>query len=281
MELSAEQLNEHLARLYEELAMASCSGKRINIAFSGGVDSRFLGFSSKFLGFNPVLYHFKGPHLSAKETEEALDWARRNHIEIHVIECNPLAIAEVGINRADRCYFCKKSLFSRLKEIVSDKVCDGTNHSDLGAYRPGLKALEELEIISPLANAQISKPEIRELAKFIGMDNPEQKSKPCMLTRFPYNRPIVKKEIEYVAVFEEQLNSFFAGEGKSQANFRIRLVEPEVFELHVLEADWNGFSDELKQKTEVFVKENFGLGKAPEIRPLERLSGYFDRKEKK
>ena len=86
----------------------------------------------------------------------------------------------------DACAVCKRHIFTELLRIAGDaQLCDGTNHSDLAVYRPGRKALEELGIRSPLAEADISKDEIRSLGAALGFRNPGQMARPCLLTRFP------------------------------------------------------------------------------------------------
>ena len=143
-----------LSRL-EKVLSEIAPDKRLAIAFSGGLDSRFLSFAAKYLGYTVKLLTVRGPHISAEETAEAVQWALDNGFEMELLDLNPLQMEAVEFNHTDRCYFCKKHLFLELKRRAADlPLCDGTNHSDLSHYRPGLKALSELKIHSPLAEAE-------------------------------------------------------------------------------------------------------------------------------
>lgn len=113
-----------------------------------------------------------------------MQWAQDNSFEMELLDLNPLQMEAVVFNHTDRCYFCKKHLFLELKRRAADlPLCDGTNHSDLSHYRPGLKALSELKIHSPLAEAEFSKQDNREVGALIGLDHWDQAARPCMLTR--------------------------------------------------------------------------------------------------
>lgn len=171
-----------LSRLEKVLAEIA-PDKRLAIAFSGGLDSRFLSFAAKYLGYTVKLLTVRGPHISAEETAEAVQWAQDNGFEMELLDLNPLQMKAVEFNHTDRCYFCKKHLFLELKRRAADlPLCDGTNHSDLSHYRPGLKALSELKIHSPLAEASFSKQDNREVGALIGLDHWDQAARPCMLT---------------------------------------------------------------------------------------------------
>ncbi|MCD8339188.1 MAG: ATP-dependent sacrificial sulfur transferase LarE, partial [Burkholderiales bacterium] len=223
---------EKLEKLNQILLKAAPHG-RLAIAFSGGIDSRFLSYTAKRFGFKPHLYHFTGPHLAPGETEEAINWAKEHEFEITVLPINPLEVHEVSYNQKDRCYYCKKVLFSKLAELADAPICDGTNHSDLGAYRPGIRALEELNIHSPLALAGITKSEIRRLSKETGLDRPEQPSKPCMLTRFPYQYHLDPQLLTLAGNLEKSLSKFFQDLLTWLPAFRIRQTANHRFELHI------------------------------------------------
>ncbi len=240
---------------------------------------------AKRLGFTPHLYHFTGPHLSPGETNEAIEWAKENGLNITVLKVNPLDVPQVSFNQKDRCYYCKRNLFAKLKEIADAPVCDGTNHTDLGAYRPGLKALEELDIRSPLALAGITKPEIRRLAKETGLDHPEQPSKPCMLTRFPYQSHLDPRLLTLAGELEKELTAFFENLLGLPPAFRIRQTAPDRFELHVTEDDLISLTDEQKKKSEACVSKQLGLCESLgihklEVLPMPKLSGFFDRQSR-
>lgn len=179
------------------------------LAYSGGLDSRFLAYTLLRLNipFTPV--HITGPHVSPGETEYAISWLRQCSIPYTVISSDPLEIAEVAANGRQRCYFCKRHLFS---SIIAQKngdrpLIDGTNASDLSEYRPGRQALKELGVISPLASCTITKEAIHILAVQTGLDNPTQVARPCLLTRFAYNLTPEKKILTALGKCEDALSS--------------------------------------------------------------------------
>lgn len=168
------------------------------LAFSGGLDSRFLAHAAALAaghGVRAVLFHIRGPHVPAGESREAEAWAHAAGLPLRLVACSPLERPEVRANGRDRCYHCKKYLFRALQSAVAadpafaghaPALCDGSNASDLLAYRPGLRALAELGVRSPLAEAGLDKNAIRRLGAASGLDRPDQTARPCLLTRFAY-----------------------------------------------------------------------------------------------
>ena len=190
------------------------------IAFSGGLDSRFLAYAALKAGVRPQLYHVSGPHVPSSESMACLRWSAAHGLSLHTLSCNPLLVPEVRKNDRERCYFCKKELFSRLREATEGVICDGTNASDLGQYRPGLRALRELGIYSPLAECGIDKPAIRRLAREQGMDQPDQPSRPCLLTRLDYGLSPTRELLGRLERIEALMAEILTGEA---ADFRVRI----------------------------------------------------------
>ncbi len=173
-------------RLALRLSEASSDGA-VTLAYSGGLDSRFLAFFAKLAGFRVRLLHVTGPHVAPAETAEAVAEARAMGLEAELVPLAPADMPDLAAAGRLRCYVCKRHIFTELLRIAGNApLCDGTNHSDLAVYRPGRRALEELGIRSPLAEADISKAEIRSLGAALGFRNPGQMARPCLLTRFPY-----------------------------------------------------------------------------------------------
>lgn len=138
--------------LQDAVADAAGADHTVSIAYSGGLDSRFLAFVSKFLGYRVRLLHVAGPHMAPSETAQAVADARAMGIEPELITANPLGITDLASAGKNRCYVCKHHVFTELLARTTDKkLCDGTNKDDLSVYRPGRKALAELGIYSPLA----------------------------------------------------------------------------------------------------------------------------------
>lgn len=275
-EKSLEPDEVKIERLKDALLKAAPE-HRVSIAFSGGLDSRFLSFFAQRLGFEIELLHVHGPHVSEKETLEARAWADSHGFNLRIVELNPLQSPEVSRNCRERCYFCKRMLFTKLLRIASFPLCDGTNHSDLGTYRPGLRALRELKINSPLAMALISKPEIRELGRALGFDNPDQAASPCILTRLPYETAISADDLKNIAETERKIFEAFAESSNPQIAFRLRKVGGKAYELHVQAQDYERLSSEERSRLERLVKERQGdFGPVP-IVLMDKLSGFFDR----
>ena len=267
--------NSKLNRLQQVLSSLA-QNKHLSIAFSGGVDSRFLAFSCRYFGIEPELLHVSGCHIATHETKEALEWAHRHNFKIIDLSVDPLNVDIVVAGDKRRCYGCKKALFTRLLEIASYPLCDGTNHSDLGCYRPGLVALKELNIHSPLAQANLTKPEIRTLAREIGMDRWDQKSRPCLLTRYPYGRSPKREELLALSQAEEAIGEYLDRTLFHASEFRIRLISESKPQLHLLKADEQHLTDENKKEIQALFSQIAPFIGDLTIVGLDKLSGFFD-----
>lgn len=226
-------MNEKLSLLFARLTASGPLG----IAYSGGLDSRFLAFAASLAKARFTLLHVSGPHVSEKDTQQALAWAAHHGFALRVVPVNILALPEVRKNSRERCYYCKRALFSRLRENADGlTLCDGTNATDLRSPRPGLKALQELGIASPLADAGFEKHEIRESARLLGMERPEQPARPCLMTRFAYDMQPSETALRMVAALEEEveraLREFFPDAAETP-DFRVRVHAARPAELHV------------------------------------------------
>jgi uncharacterized protein len=192
------------------------------IAVSGGLDSRFLAHVAHMqrLDFEALL--FATPLVSHEERRAAEDSLRRMGLSFRTEALNPLHCPEVSRNEPTRCYHCKRFLFSRALELAREWernfVLDGTQADDLGEHRPGLAALRELCIKSPLAEAGLGKADLRQLSRSLGIDRPDQPSRPCLLTRFAYGYAPSQDELARVGAAEEDLARLGLGP------FRIRVL---------------------------------------------------------
>ena len=167
---------------------------RVAIAYSGGLDSRLLCHAALLCGCDVLAVHVYGPHIPPQESAGAAAWAQERALPLHTARFDPLALHEVGDNSPQRCYGCKTGLIALLRAELAHVaqadqgrvLCDGTNADDLQAYRPGLRALTEGDVRSPLAEAGLTKAQVREAARATGLDRPEQRARPCLLTRLAY-----------------------------------------------------------------------------------------------
>ena len=177
------------------------------LAFSGGIDSTLLLWLCKDLDIIAVT--FKSVFQTEEEIKQTRKICDKYGVNQKIVEFFPLESDILKNNPQDRCYHCKKLFFTRLKEISKDGcVIDGTNFDDLSVYRPGLKALKELGIISPFAKFEITKQEIRDYAKECGIEIFDKPSTPCLATRFPYGTELTPEKLALVEQGEKILRDF-------------------------------------------------------------------------
>ena len=273
--------------LPDELSSLLRSLSPLAIAFSGGLDSRFLSHAASLTdGVSFKLYHIKGPHVPGTESAAAIAWARERGFGLDLLSLNPLEVPEVGANGKERCYSCKRHLFTAVEQRVDAEgsaprrtLCDGSNQSDMGMYRPGLRALRELGVRSPLAEAGLEKASIRALARETGMDRPDQTARPCLLTRFAYDlEPSVEALTALAAAEQAVEEALLAFAGGMCPDFRLRLVAagkggglPYMPELHVAAELPEATSEELARRVAAC-----GFA-APRLVRAEAVSGHYDR----
>jgi pyridinium-3,5-biscarboxylic acid mononucleotide sulfurtransferase len=180
------------------------------IAFSGGVDSSVVAMLAKqALGDAVVAVTVNNGVLHHGELEHAAEIAKAIGIRHLSIAFDPLTMPEIKHNNPERCYHCKMLTFSTLRGLADEMhlntVMDGTNASDLNVYRPGLRALKELGIFSPLLT--LTKEEVRGFARTLGLPNSDVPSNACLLTSFPYGTVVTKERVERLRQAECALNA--------------------------------------------------------------------------
>ncbi len=183
----------------------------VAIAFSGGVDSSLLAvFANKYVKGKVLLVNACTPFCTGKETLFINKWTKENEYDLEVVKIDILKFPEVQKNPPDRCYHCKKILMKELQAVAEHNgiktIADGSNMDDLSEYRPGSKAAEELGIIHPLIEAQITKEEIRELAKKYNLTNWNTPAQACLATRIPVNTPILNEDLRKIEKAEDCLH---------------------------------------------------------------------------
>ena len=180
------------------------------IGFSGGVDSTLLfAVAAEVLGKRALAVTATSKTYPERELNEALELAERIGGRHLVVESEELDIPEFRENPRDRCYFCKKELFGKLREIADREglvyVLDGTNIDDAGDHRPGRKAAEELQVRSPLEEAGFTKQDIRDLSRKMGLATWDKPAFACLSSRFPYGTAITAERVGQVGLAEESL----------------------------------------------------------------------------
>ena len=185
---------------------------RVVIAFSGGVDSTFLvKVAYEVLGKNVIAVTAASSTYPKTEFEEAKRLARLIGVRHIIVNSEETEVENFKQNPPNRCYYCKKELFSKLKEIAKKEkinyVLDGTNYDDLTDFRPGMKALRELNIISPLKDAKLTKEDIRNLSKLMNLDTWDKPACACLASRFPYGIRITKERLDRVEKAENVIRN--------------------------------------------------------------------------
>lgn len=191
------------------------------LGFSGGVDSAFLLYAGKKYGADIRPYFIKTAFQPEFELQDALRLTKELGTELTVIACDILSETQVAGNPPDRCYYCKSILFGTLKrQAVKDGyevLLDGTNASDEASDRPGMRAVQELKVLSPLRECGLSKTEIRRLSREAGLFTWEKPSYACLATRVPSGELITKELLEKIEKGEAALTEL------GFSDFRIRL----------------------------------------------------------
>ncbi len=208
-EISIESMEdkEYLIKVNKLTEMINeYANKDIVLAFSGGVDSGILlklaCDALKDTDFKVYAINVKTKLHPKSDNVVVKSVVKETGAKLIVLDIDELDECQIENNPIDRCYRCKLSIFKKIKELAkslgTDVIIEGTNEDDLHVYRPGIKALNELGIISPLAVCKLTKKDVRKLAKNLGLSVADRPSNPCMATRFPYNTPISYDDMEKI-----------------------------------------------------------------------------------
>lgn len=201
----------------------------VAIAFSGGVDSAFLAKAAqKALGDRVVAVTAQSCSFPGRELEEARAFCEKEGIRQIVFPSRELDAEGFRSNPPDRCYMCKKAFLTDIQEIARGLgiayVAEGSNVDDEGDYRPGMRAVAELGVESPLRAAGLTKQEIRLLSKRMGLPTWEKPSYACLSSRFPYGEEITPKKLSMVEKAEELLHTM----GFAQVRVRIHGLSARI-----------------------------------------------------
>lgn len=202
---------------------------KVALGLSGGVDSSYLLYAGQKFGADITAYFVKTEFQPAFELADAERLAAQLNAKFAVVSLDVLSETEIAANPVDRCYFCKKRIFSVLRERARvdgiSVLIDGGNASDNVGERPGMRALEELTVYSPLRACGITKAQVRTLAKAAGLFTWNKPAYACLATRLPVG---IKIRAELLDKIEKSENALFA---MGFLDFRVRVLDEHAAKL--------------------------------------------------
>lgn len=209
------------------------------IAHSGGVDSTFLSkIAFDVLGGNALAVTARSETYPPSEFQEAVELANKIGIEHETIVSEELDVPEFSGNPVNRCYYCKRELFTKLKETAErhgfKHVADGSNFDDIDDYRPGMQAADELSIRSPLKEAKLTKADIRELSRKFGLPTWDKPSFACLSSRFPYGSKITREKLKAIGEAEIFLKNLGVRQLRVRHHGQIARIEVNEEDLGLL-----------------------------------------------
>ncbi|MFV0517066.1 MAG: ATP-dependent sacrificial sulfur transferase LarE [Aminipila sp.] len=229
-------MNENLYNKYEELKSYLKSFDTLAIAFSGGVDSTFLLYAAnEAMNGKVTAITAKSNLFPDREYRESVRFAKQYANKHIVYEVDELGVKGFEENPPNRCYLCKQHIFQEMIQLASKQnikfLAEGSNMDDMGDYRPGLKAIEELNVLSPLRTAGLYKQEIRMLSKEFGLETWNKPSFACLASRFVYGEKITKEKLEMVGNAEQYLLDLGFNQVRVRIHDELARIEIEECEM--------------------------------------------------
>jgi uncharacterized protein len=208
-----KQISTETEKAFNSLKKYLSSLESAAVAYSGGVDSTLLLYTASVIpGLNLKAYTVKNAMIPEEEVTAAINTAEQFGIDHQLIDIDILSFEKITSNTPERCYHCKSVI---LKEIIKSAaahgisvILEGTHSGDMNDYRPGLKAINELGVISPLKNAGFDKNRIYELSAYLDLPTSGKESYPCLATRIPYGTHIIIEDLKKAETAEKIIASF-------------------------------------------------------------------------
>jgi len=204
---------------------------RLIVAFSGGTDSAYLAWAAnRALGADALAMTADSASLPESHKRDAEEFVKRFGIAHEYIQTYEFENPDYAANNPDRCFHCKDELFTRLQQVGRERgyehIVYGVNQDDLGDYRPGQNAAKKHEVEAPLADAGLTKAEIRELSRLAGLPTWDRPASACLSSRIPYGTPVTIENVKTVEVGEEEIKSL--GFRQFRVRFHGEVVRIEI-----------------------------------------------------
>ena len=245
---------DQLQKKYDSLVSEIKSLKSVAVAFSGGVDSVFLLHAAKeALGEQVIAITAVSATFPERETNEARELCKNWNVRQKMVEFDEMSVEGFAQNPPDRCYLCKYQLFTKICAVAKEngalEILEGSNADDEKDYRPGLKAIAELKVMSPLRKIGFTKQEIRTLLKQFGIETFKKPSFACLATRIPYGDLITTEKLKKIDAAEQFLIS------KGFEGVRVR-IHGELARIEVVQEDIARLCEpQLRNETVDFMKQ--------------------------
>ena len=225
---------------------------KVLVAYSGGVDSTFLlKVCVDTLGSKNVLSCIStGPLLPKSQLDNAIAMAKDMQVAVETVQTNEISDAAFLVNKADRCFHCKSSLFKLLNKIAKEKGCDtvlcGSNLDDYDDYRPGNKAVKLFNVRCPLAEAQLTKKEIRQLSRKLNLPTADIPASPCLASRISYGMEITEQKLKQIEQAEEFLRNLGFVEFRVRYHDQVARIEVHEKDIAKIMENRKGIVEKLK-----------------------------------
>ena len=234
----SDELQKKLSRLEKNIADLGS----LAVGFSGGVDSTFLlSVAHEVLGDKALAVTSVDASIPVRELDEAKRFCSEHGIAHVICKVDPLKEEGYRKNTADRCYYCKRMIFSEIKKVAAEHgieyVAEGSNMDDLGDYRPGLRAVSELSVVSPLREAGLSKADIRTISKAMGLPTWSKPAYACLASRFVYGEEITEEKLRMIDLAEQFLIEHGFYEERVRMHGNIARIEVPAKDIPKLASD--------------------------------------------
>ena len=222
--------NNEINGKFEKLVECLKEMGSVAVCYSGGVDSTFLlTVASEVLGDKCIGVICTDASVPSREIEKAKEYCEEKDIRLIDTSVDPMQSEEYRHNTPDRCYYCKRIIMSEVKRVADEQgieyIVEGSNVDDLGDYRPGMRALEELGVRSPLREAGFTKQDIRDKSKEMGIPTWDKPSFACLASRIPYGTEITKEKLTMIDRAEEVLNDLGFRQYRVRVHDKIARIE--------------------------------------------------------